>query len=159
MFSGVPKWFLAAQPSPGAAAVHNSGNTVSSGVDRVGENLWYLERKEDGSGWEPHSFLQTPFDEQGARFSPDGHYVAYVSNESGQNEVYVRPFPEGGRKVTVSSNGGRQPRWSRDGKELFYVEGQTLLAVSVSSDSSFAVGSATPLFELPGRGCPIVRGK
>ena len=106
MFSGVPKWFLAAQPSPGAAAVHNSGNTVSSGVDRVGENLWYLERKEDGSGWEPHSFLQTPFDEQGARFSPDGHYVAYVSNESGQNEVYVRPFPEGGRKVTVSSNGG-----------------------------------------------------
>ncbi len=87
-----------------------------------------------------------------ARFSPDGRYVAYVSNESGQMEVYVQPFPEGGRKVTVSSNGGRQVRWSRDGKELFYVEGQTLVAVSVSSGSSFSAGSATRLFEHPGLG-------
>ncbi len=94
--------------------------------------------------------MQTPFNEQAAKFSPDGRYVAYVSNESGQFEVYVQPFPEGGRKVTVSSNGGTKVRWSRDGKELFYVEGQTLVAVPVSSgSSSFSVGSATRLFELP----------
>ena len=113
-------------------------------------DLWYLESNEDGGGWEPHPFLQTPFSEVVPRFSPDGRYVAYVSNESGQNEVYVQPFPEGGRKVTVSSNGGTKVRWSRDGKELFYVEGETLVAVSVSRGSSFSVGSATRLFEHPG---------
>ncbi len=94
--------------------------------------------------------MQTPFNQYVPRFSPDGRYVAYVSNESGQNEVYVRPFPEGEGKSTVSSNGGRQPRWSRDGKELLYVEGNTFVAVSVSTSPSFAVGSATPLFEHPG---------
>ena len=102
------------------------------------------------SGWKPHPFLQTSFAELAAKFSPDGRYVAYVSNESGQMEVYVQPFPEGGRKVTVSSKGGRKMRWSRDGKELFYVEGETLVAVSVSSGSSFSVDSATRLFEHPG---------
>ncbi len=91
--------------------------------------------------------MQTPFNQVVPRFSPDGRYVAYVSEESGQLEVYVQPFPEGGRKVTVSSNGGTKVRWSRDGKELFYVEGQTLVAVAVSSGSSFSVGSATRLFE------------
>ncbi len=116
----------------------------------TGFDLWYLERNEDGSGWEPHPFLQTPFNQFLPRFSPDGRYVAYVSDESGQTEVYVQPCPEGGRKVTVSSNGGTKVRWSRDGKELFYVEGQTLVAVSVSSGSSFSVGSATRLFEHPG---------
>ena len=115
-------------------------------------DLWYLERNEDGSGWEPHPFLQTPFSEFVPRFSPDGRYVAYVSTESGQNEVYVQPFPEGGRRVTVSSNGGTKVRWSRDGKELFYVEGETLVAVSVSSGSSFSVGPATRLFEHPDLG-------
>ncbi len=116
----------------------------------TGADLWYLERNEDGSGWEPHPFLQTPSREVVPRFSPDGRYVAYESNESGQNEVYVQPFPEGGRRVTVSSNGGRKVRWSRDGKELFYVEGQTLVAVSVSIGSSFSVGPATRLFEHAG---------
>ena len=116
----------------------------------IGPDLWYLERKEDGSGWEPHPFLQTPSRENVPRLSPDGRYVAYVSDESGQAEVYVQPFPEGGRKVTVSSNGGRKVRWSRDGKELFYVEGQTLVAVSVLTSPTFSVGSATRLFEHPG---------
>jgi len=74
----------------------------------IGPDLWYLERKEDGSGWEPHPFLQTPSRENVPRLSPDGRYVAYVSDESGQAEVYVQPFLEGGRKVTVSSNGGRE---------------------------------------------------
>ena len=116
----------------------------------TGYGLRYLERNEDGGGWESHPFLQTPFNQIVPRFSPDGRYVAYVSGESGQNEVYVQPFPEGGRKVTVSSNGGTKVRWSRDGKELFYVEGQTLVAVSVSIAGDFSVGGATRLFEHPG---------
>ena len=115
----------------------------------TGTQLWYLERNEDGSAWEPHPFLHTPFKERAAKFSPDGRHVAYVSDESGQWEVYVRPFPEGGSRSTVSSNGGSQPRWSQDGKELFYVEGSTLMAVSVSSGPTFSVGSPRPLFENP----------
>ena len=115
----------------------------------TGRDLWYLERNEDGSGWEQHPFLQTSFIERTAKFSPDGRYVAYSSNESGQYEVYVRPFPEGGRKSTVSRRGGEQPRWSRDGKELFYVEGATLVAVSVSSGAAFSAGSVARLFEHP----------
>ena len=111
-------------------------------------DLWYLERKEDG-GWEPHRFLQTPFMERTPRLSPDGRFVAYSSNESGQFEVYVRPFPEGGGRSTVSSNGGQQPRWSDDGKELFYVEGETMLAVSVSTSPEFSAGKVTRLFDHP----------
>ena len=69
----------------------------------TGFDLWYLERNEDGSGWEPHPFLQTSSREHVPRFSPDGRYVAYVSDESGQNEVYVQPFPGG-------TSGGRDAR-------------------------------------------------
>ena len=114
-------------------------------------DLWYVERNEDGSDWEPRPrlYLQTPFDEHAPRFSPDGRYVAYVSDESGQNEIYVQPFPEGGGRSTLSNNGGRQPRWSRDGTELFYVEGGTLVAVPVESGASFSAGSPTRLFEHP----------
>ena len=113
-----------------------------------GWDLWYLERKE-GGGWEPHAFLRTQFIERTPKLSPDGRFVAYSSNESGQFEVYVRPFPEGGGRSTVSSNGGQQPRWSDDGKELFYVEGETMLAVSITTSPEFSVGPVTRLFEHP----------
>ena len=116
---------------------------------KTGFDLYYLQRSEDDSGWEQHPFLQTPFNETGAKFSPDGEYVAHVSNESGQNEVYVRSFPGGSRRVRVSANGGTQVRWSRDGEELFYVEEETLVATSVSSGPTFEVGSTTRLFEHP----------
>ena len=115
----------------------------------TGQDLWYLESSEDGNGWEPRLFLQTAFAEVGAQLSPDGRYVAYVSDESGQPEIYVRPFPKGEGKTTVSTNGGTQPRWSGDGKELFYAEGSTLVAVSVSTAPELSVGSATRLFEQP----------
>jgi Tol biopolymer transport system component len=115
----------------------------------AGADLWYLERNGDGSAWEPHLFSQSAFDEVVPRISPDGRYVAYVSNESGRGEVYVQPFPEGGRKVTVSSNGGAKVRWSPDGKELFYIEGETLVAVSVSTEGDFSADEATRLFEHP----------
>ncbi len=93
--------------------------------------------------------LQTPFTELAAQLSPDDRYVAYVSDESGEFDVYVRPFPKGELKWTVSTDGGKQPRWSRDGKELFYAEGSTLMTVSVSMAPTFSVRSATRLFEQP----------
>ena len=116
----------------------------------TGYDLWYLERSEDGSGWEPHPFLQEPASQTAPKFSPDGRFVAYVSDDSGQREIYVQPFPEGGRKVTVSNSGGHQSRWSRDGKELFYVEGETLMVVGVSTQEEFSATPPTELFEHPG---------
>ena len=116
---------------------------------KTGSDLWHLERKPDGSGYESHPLLQTPFDEQAARFSPDGRFVAYCSNESGEVGVYVRPFPQGGARWQVSSGEGRQPRWRRDGQEIFYVEGDTMIAVSVSTRPGFSVGKAARWFQNP----------
>jgi dipeptidyl aminopeptidase/acylaminoacyl peptidase len=121
------------------------------GDPETGFDLWYLERGKDASAWEAHPFLQTPFGEAVARISPDGRYVAYISDDSGRLEIYVRPFPEGDRRWTVSSNGGKRHHWSRDGKELFYVEGDdTLVAVSVSLTPDFTVGPARRLFRHQG---------
>ena len=84
-------------------------------------DIWYLKRKPDGSGFDPFVFLETPFQERAGKFSPDGRYVVYASNETGQYEVYVRSFPSGEGKWQVSVNGGSQPRWSRDGKEIWFL--------------------------------------
>ena len=115
--------------------------------EETGWDLWYLKRKEDGSGFEPVPFLQSSFSERAAKFSPDGRFVAYVSDESGRNEVYVRPFPGGDGKWQVSGNGGTQPRWSKHGKELFYVGRDTLMAIAVATTPSFTSGAVTRLFQ------------
>ena len=114
-----------------------------------GLGLWYLESKEDGSGFDSAPFLQTSFNEHSAKFSAQGRFVAYVSDQSGQDQVYVRPFPEGEGQWQVSAQGGVQPQWGRDGKELFYVEGDTLMAVEVSTRPSFTTGATTRLFQHP----------
>jgi serine/threonine-protein kinase len=78
---------------------------------------------DDVSGWKPGKgtpFLNSPADEGEAMFSPDGHWLAYVSDESGRDEVYVRPFPGSERKWAISSGGGNYPRWSSRRHDLFY---------------------------------------
>jgi Tol biopolymer transport system component len=95
----------------------------------------------------PVPFAKSSFVESEGRFSPDGRYVAYMSNESGRFEVSVRPFPEGDRKWTVSTNGGALPRWSRQGHELFYVEGSALMAVTVSTRDGFRSAPPRKLFD------------
>ena len=114
-----------------------------------GQGLWYLESKEDGSGFDSAPFLQTSFNEHSAKLSAQGRFVAYVSDQSGQDQVYVRPFPKGEGQWQVSAQGGGQPQWSRDGRELFYVEGDTLIAVEVSTSPSFTTGATTRLFRHP----------
>ncbi len=84
--------------------------------------------------------------------SHDARFLAYESNESGRYEVHVQPFPEGGSTTRISTNGGVQPRWSCDGKEIFYVEGDTLMAVPVNLSSSFSAGEPQRLFEGAFRG-------
>ena len=113
-------------------------------IYRSGGDLLYgdLSGKE-----EPVPFARSPATESEARFSPDGRYVAYMSNESGRFEVYVRPFPGGEGKWTISSSGGALPRWSRRGDELFYVEGNTLMAVAVSTRGGFRASLPHRLFD------------
>lgn len=114
----------------------------------AGQDLWYIERKSDGSFSDPIAYLKTAADERIPKFSPDGRYVAYCSQESGRWDVYIRSFPDGGGRRQVSINGGDQPRWRHDGKELFYVEGDTvLMAVSVSTEGNLTVGKPERLFE------------
>jgi serine/threonine-protein kinase len=89
--------------------------------------------------------------EQGPSLSPDGRWLAYTSNETGTDEVFVRPFPDvGAAKVQVSSDGGIHPLWSRDGRELFYVDGaRFLVSVRFETGSAFRPTSHQPLFEIP----------
>ena len=97
-------------------------------------------------------FVETPFEERGAIFSPDGRWVAYVSNKSGQNDVFARPFPGPGGEVTISVGGGQEPVWAPSGRELFYRHDGKLLTVRIAQTaSSLTVGTPTPLFDDPYR--------
>lgn len=109
----------------------------------------HLKRNTDGK-WESHPFLDTSVNAKSPKLSPDGRYVAYLSDESGRNELYVRPFPAGGRKWPISSGGAMQIRWSRRSGELFYTEARTLIAVSVRTTPQFAVRATTRLFSYRG---------
>ncbi len=91
--------------------------------------------------------LQTPFAETDPRFSPDGKWIAYASDESGRREVYVQSFPAGGGKWQVSTAGGSDPRWRGDGRELFYFSEGKLVAVPITVGASFEAGVPVVLFE------------
>ena len=96
----------------------------------------------------PLPYLNTSFNEVSPKVSPDGQWLAYVSNQSGRNEVYVRPLAEpGGRRVTVSTAGGVEPVWAPDGGELFYRNGRQMIAAQVRSEAEFNIGARDVLFE------------
>jgi serine/threonine-protein kinase len=94
----------------------------------------------------PRPFLNTPLNEAGGVVSPDGHYLAYYSNESGRYEVYVRPFPASGGKWQISSDGGVQPVWARSGREIFYRNEDRMMAVPVETEPAFRPGKPALLF-------------
>jgi eukaryotic-like serine/threonine-protein kinase len=116
---------------------------------KTGRDLWYLKAKQ-GGGYESALFLRTPAYEGTARFSPDGQFLAYVSTESGRPEVYVRHFPDGSEMRRISVGGGWLPAWRKDGKELFYLEGETLVSVAVATRPVFSIGETRRLFKSPG---------
>ena len=103
----------------------------------------------------PQPLLVTSYSEGWPALSPDGRWLAYVSDESGRQDVYVRRFPGGAAKVIVSENGGTEPVWSRDGRELFYrgfggTQGAMLEAVTVDTRGDFRVAGRTTLFSMAG---------
>jgi len=107
-------------------------------------DIWLLplegERK-------PRPFRQTTFEEFGARFSPDGRWLAYQSNESGRLEVYVQPISGSSTKWQISAKGGDSPHWSRAGREIVYRNGTKMMAVEVATAPTFKAGRPKLLFE------------
>ncbi len=115
-------------------------------------DLWVLPLVAPaGPERKPFPFLQTRFDENQGRFSPDGRWIAYVSDEAIRPQVFVQSFPAGKGKWLISTNGGTEPRWRRDGKELFYLapDGK-LMAVEVKTGAVFQAGVSRTLFDAHG---------
>jgi eukaryotic-like serine/threonine-protein kinase len=101
-------------------------------------------------------WLATPFNERGAELSPDGRWIIYQSDESGQNEIYVRDFPDSSRKWLITRGGGTMPTWRGDGREVFYiaVDGK-MMAVPIRAGDEFEAGEAVALFDAGVRSHPI----
>ena len=109
----------------------------------TGEDLWILPPVE-GATAQPYT--TAPFDQVYGAFSPDGRSIAYASNESGQFDVYVDSFPKPGTRVRVTTAGGTEPRWSHDGRELFFRRGSAIHAVRFANDRE--IESIAQLFDL-----------
>jgi Tol biopolymer transport system component len=108
----------------------------------AGRDIWVLrpgEHKEE-------VFLGTPFNEGAAQFSPDGRWLAYASNESGRYEIYMQPYPGPGGKWQISTEGGGEPLWNPNGRELFYRSGNKMMAVEITTQPSFSAGKPKVLF-------------
>jgi serine/threonine-protein kinase len=103
----------------------------------TGNDLFVLPLEGDRT---PKAFLKTQANELAPVFSPDGKWLAYHSNESGRLEVYVRPFPGPGPKTLVSTGGGSNPLWARNGKEMFYLDGDKTMSVDIATEPKISVG-------------------
>jgi Tol biopolymer transport system component len=113
-------------------------------MSKTGWDLWTYSFADQ----KPTLFLATPLTDSMPAFSPDGRWLAYLSDESGRPEVYVQPFPNKSGKWQISPEGGNQPVWSPDGKELFYMSvDNKLMAVDVRTASGFEAGTPRVLFE------------
>jgi Tol biopolymer transport system component len=106
-------------------------------------DLWYAELEGTSKAM---PFEESPFTKLRPRISPDGRYVAYSSNEGNAHQIYVRSFPTGEGKWTISTQGGTSPRWSRDGRTLYFVKGNSLVAVSIDTGRDITVGPPVELF-------------
>jgi serine/threonine-protein kinase len=110
-------------------------------------DLWVLPLEGERR---PKPFLQTPYIEMRPAFSTDGHWLAYQSNQSGRDEVYVQAYPGPGAKVQISTDGGTEPVWGGNGRELFYRNGRKVLAVAlIKTSPEFLAGKPVELFEGP----------
>ncbi|MGH7559509.1 MAG: protein kinase domain-containing protein [Gemmatimonadales bacterium] len=132
---------------PGGAVfegvVSRDGRTIVYRMGGIPGDLYYMRRDSLGT---PRPLLVTPFDERSPAIAPNDRWVAYVSNETGRDEVYVRALGTGGGRWLVSAAGGTEPRWRRDGRELFYRNADSVFAVQVRLGPDFGAGPRTLLF-------------
>ena len=149
--SGVPELLhrpgLLSYPAPMAWSPDGQVIIVHANSRESGDDLVLLRLGVDDA-FEP--FQVTPANERGPDFSPDGRWVAYVSNETGRLEVYVSTYPPGGGKWQVSDTLGSQPKWSANGRELFYRTADGLMVVDVETEGpGFRSSRPRPLFSGP----------
>jgi serine/threonine protein kinase/Tol biopolymer transport system component len=145
--AGEPDLFLDSAELKRLGSSAPNGDLVfgSQGV-KTGWDLWVLSQ----GGTEPEPYLRNEFQETEGQLSPDGHWIAYVSDESGRSEVFVSAFPTPIGKWQISTDGGTTPRWRPDGKELFYIAPDSrIVAVAVTLGSTFARAAPRPLFIAP----------
>ncbi len=121
----------------GDGGMTDEGGGISSAMG-TGSDIWILPLT--GPDRTPRAFKKTPFDEASAKFSPDGKWVAYCSNRTGRSEVYVEPWPGPGMRVQLTSEGGTDPLFSHDGREIFYRNGDKMMVVQVSFAGGFKPG-------------------
>jgi eukaryotic-like serine/threonine-protein kinase len=138
--------------SPGSWSPDGQVLAFTEDDPTTGWDIWVLRLEGDPSaplraGRKPQPFLQTPANEGAPMFTPDGHWLAYQSDESGRYEVYVRPFPGPGAKSQISTEGGTEPMWARNGREFFYRNGEKMMVVSIETRPTFAASKPKQLFE------------
>jgi eukaryotic-like serine/threonine-protein kinase len=122
---------------------------ISGGPTRR-QGIWVLRLGDpsasSGQVQKAEPYLQGPFTQGAAQFSRDGRWLAYASNESGRFEIYVQPYPGPGGKWQISSDGGGEPLWNPNGRELFYRSGNKVMAVEISTQPNFSAGKPKVLF-------------
>jgi len=128
---------------PGSVAPDGRTLAYIEAIADENADIWVLPLYGDRI---PTPFVKTPFNEFGPEFSPDGRFVAYASNESGRFEVYVRPFPGPGPRRQVSLGGGTSPVWSKSGGELFYRNGDAVMAAAITTRPEFSSAAPRTLF-------------
>ena len=115
-------------------------------------DIWVLPMEGDRK---PLPLVRTPALEGGGTFSPDGKWIAYMSIESGQTNVFAAPFPGPGERVAISTAGGRSPKWRGDGKEIFYLaDDGKMMAVPIRTAATIEAGVPVPLFEARAKSQP-----
>ena len=114
---------------PTSWTADGSALTVTAGAESGYLEVWLIPVSGEHT---PQVLVQGPFNAGGGRFSPDGRWMAYVSDESGRNEVYLRSFPQAGPRIQISVEGGTSPVWSHNGRELFFRNGDQILSVSMT---------------------------
>ena len=147
--SGKAELLLPSPTNPQIPAdLSSTGTLVFTEIDpKTRADIWYVSTPGEGTRT-PERFLTTAANESQPQLSRDGRWLAYVSDESGQTEVYVRQFPSGPGFAQVSSHGGREPRWKHDGSELYFREsnGTTpLMAVPMHADSRGGISAGVPV--------------
>jgi Tol biopolymer transport system component len=159
--AGADELLLESDQNIGATDWSSDGRFVLfRGVNpQTGYDLWVLPISSDKK---PFPFLKTPSQERNGQFSPDGKWIAYQSNESGRFEIYVQPFPVQGGKFQISTSGGAQPRWNKNGKEIFYVSlDSKLISVPVkfiADRQSLEIGTPVALFPVRITASPVSGG-
>ena len=142
--SGAPELLVEVPGGPNEGLLSPDGRTLMYRTDEGTGDQHVITMPMDKSA--PPTPLVTKAVNWAPRFSPNGQWIAYSSDESGTAEIYVRPFPGAGGRIQVSNGGGSEPVWSRDGRTLYYRQGDALMAAAVSVTPTFAVQSRRQLF-------------